>query len=173
MNKNINGFTVVELLVVIVVIGILAGITIISYSQIRINALSSQRASDMEKITKALEMYRVKNGAYPPVTPSTECPGATGGWETSHTCPDSFMTALRPYLGTKTMVDPKNSAANHYAYFRYAAGANGCDTARGAYYVLKIVGPAKDPLISTSLGWKCPSRDWSAEGRWVGGSFVN
>ncbi len=60
-----SGFTIVELLIVIVVIAILAAITIVAYNGIQQRARDSQRKSAVAAIQKALEMYRVDNGGYP------------------------------------------------------------------------------------------------------------
>lgn len=60
-----NGFTIVELLVVIVVIGILATITIVAYSNIQLRARDTVRSSDIGSIQKAIGLYYVDNGFYP------------------------------------------------------------------------------------------------------------
>lgn len=62
-----RGFTLVELLIVIVVIAILAAITIISYRGITQRAYAAevgQAASDWVKI---LTMYKSENGTYPAI----------------------------------------------------------------------------------------------------------
>lgn len=51
-----KGFTIVELLVVIVVIGILASVTIISYSNIRERAIIASLQSDLKNASTILEM---------------------------------------------------------------------------------------------------------------------
>lgn len=60
-----NGFTIVELLVVIVVIAILAAIVIVSYNGIQANARNAQTSSAVESYEKALEVYMQENGSYP------------------------------------------------------------------------------------------------------------
>ncbi len=60
-----KGFTIVELLVVIVVIGILAAITIISYTGIRQKAIASSLQSDLSNSVNRLKMYQVDYGSYP------------------------------------------------------------------------------------------------------------
>jgi general secretion pathway protein G len=70
MNKH--GFTIIELLVVIVVIGILAAITIVSYTGISSRATTTLLQSDLTSAKKQLSLYNVDNGAFPtsPPTPS-------------------------------------------------------------------------------------------------------
>lgn len=60
-----QGFTIVELLIVIVVIGILAAITIVAFTGVQARARDAERASEAQSIYKAIEMYRADNGAYP------------------------------------------------------------------------------------------------------------
>ncbi len=59
-----GGFTIVELLIVIVVIGILAAITIVAYNGVQSRARESSLRSDLTNIAKQLEMYRA-DGDYP------------------------------------------------------------------------------------------------------------
>ncbi len=61
-----RAFTIVELLVVIVVIGILAAITIVSYSGIRLRAVEASVQSDISTARIQLEMFKVDNNdSYP------------------------------------------------------------------------------------------------------------
>lgn len=61
-----SGFTVVELLIVIVVIGILATLTIIAYSGVQDNARRASLQSDVSQSAKKLEEYKFKNAeTYP------------------------------------------------------------------------------------------------------------
>jgi len=74
--KSSEAFTIVELLVVIVVIGILAAITIVSYIGVtsRANAVSAQ--SDLSNISTQLKLYQTIYGSYPTIDPATKCPTA-------------------------------------------------------------------------------------------------
>lgn len=59
------GFTIVELIVVIVVIGILASITYVSYSGITKKARITSLTSDLGNASLSLQKYRAKNGSFP------------------------------------------------------------------------------------------------------------
>ncbi len=64
--KRLNGFTIVELLVVITVIGILAAVTIISYSGIQQNAKTKSVMSDLTNASGTLALYySANNQTYP------------------------------------------------------------------------------------------------------------
>jgi len=59
------GFTIVELLVVIVVISILAAITIVSYAGITLKATAATLQSDLKNASTQLEIDKTINGTYP------------------------------------------------------------------------------------------------------------
>jgi len=63
--KQQKGFTIVELLIVIVVIGILAAITIVAYNGFQQRAKNAQTAQALTAWIKALQLYKVDNGAWP------------------------------------------------------------------------------------------------------------
>ena len=65
LKSNQKGFTIVELLIVIVVIAILAAISIVAYVGIQNNARASERQSDASNIVKVAETYFAQNSAYP------------------------------------------------------------------------------------------------------------
>ncbi len=65
MNKTTSGFTIVELLIVIVVIAILAAITIVSYNGIQTRAYNSKMFSVANQYYKALASYSTVSGSYP------------------------------------------------------------------------------------------------------------
>jgi general secretion pathway protein G len=63
---RMQGFTIVELLIVIVVIGILAGITLNVYAKAQTQAKVSQAKSDLATIKRAMTAYRIDLGELPP-----------------------------------------------------------------------------------------------------------
>jgi type II secretion system protein G len=65
MTRKNPGFTIVELLVVIVVIGILAAITIVSYSGITSRANIASMKAELSSVSKKLGVYYIDNDQYP------------------------------------------------------------------------------------------------------------
>jgi prepilin-type N-terminal cleavage/methylation domain-containing protein len=83
MSKKQTGFTIVELLIVIVVIGILAAITIVAYNGVQARAFNIRVQSDIKNVQKIVEAYNAINGTYPStgglsiVYGDSNCPGGT------------------------------------------------------------------------------------------------
>lgn len=60
-----TGFTVIELIVVIAVIGILAAITIVAYSSIQNNGNEASVKSDLSSFSKKLDIFYGDNARFP------------------------------------------------------------------------------------------------------------
>jgi len=71
-----EAFTIVELLVVIVVIGILAAITIVSYTGISGRATVAVLQSDLTNDSKQIKIYQATYGTYPTTLNGSNCPTA-------------------------------------------------------------------------------------------------
>lgn len=125
-----SGFTLIELLVVIAIIAILAAAIIASTTGAQSQARDSRRASDLDEMRTALEMYYNANNEYPLLgtctsTPDTGCVAVSTGdanWTT-------LQTALASYLSVLP-VDPVNDTAKGLVY---TYGTND----EGSRYVLR------------------------------------
>lgn len=119
--RSLRGFTIVELLVVIVVIGILAAIVIVAYNGVTAKAQYATERQDMSEIRKALEMYYTDNGAYPD---SQNCVNTSGeynyqdnwcGWDQGQG--DSFIPGLVPkYLAKLPTLPQSLPQKDSYVY---------------------------------------------------------
>lgn len=149
-----RGFTLVELLIVIVVIAILAAISVVAYNGIQERGRDAQRISDIQSIVKGLELYKIQNGDYPV---AVGAPGE-GGWELSTAEGGEFLAALRTSgVMSQVGVDPVNNRSDnyYYRYYRYPAGHNGCDATKGTYYVLRVTrgeSSSVSPSMPAQLG---------------------
>lgn len=116
-----NGFTIVELLVVIVVIGILAAITIVSYTGITSKANSSSDKQDASSVLSSALAYYVDNNSTFPTTLTT------AGFNTNNTAKlpsDITMTAGVLTPGS-TIQYQRNATATGICvgYWDYATGS--------------------------------------------------
>ncbi len=92
-----KAFTLVEILIVVIILGILAAIVIPQFSEASDDARLSSMISDLQTVRSQLELYRVEHGIYPD--------GATVPlWKaqlTGKTAKDGTAgTDYGPYLGT-------------------------------------------------------------------------
>lgn len=62
MRKRISGFTIVELLIVIVVIAILAAVTVVAYDGIQQRARATATATSIKQIDKSFRLYAIDQG---------------------------------------------------------------------------------------------------------------
>ncbi len=69
--KSEAGFTLLELLVVLAIIGMLAGVVGLAVNQARVKGRDAKRTGDMRQFITALDQYYIAHGTYPTGTAST------------------------------------------------------------------------------------------------------
>ena len=106
-----EGFTIVELLIVIVVIGILATITIVAYNGVQQRARDSRRQNDARIIKQALESYHADNNGYPNCAGGTQAVGTKGAGTVA-----SCLSLLVPNYLSVVPKDPVNTGIQTYQY---------------------------------------------------------
>ena len=113
-SKN-KGFTLIEMLIVIAVIAILAGVVLTGVSGFQASARDTRRVGDLRGAQNHLELFFNRCGHYP-VDNGTTCGGATDNagivsW-------DDLTTALK----TVTSQVPKDPGPDGYEYGHGEAG---------------------------------------------------
>jgi len=136
-----KGFTLIELLVVISIIGLLSSLAIMGFSISRQKSRDGKRYSDLNALSKAIQIYQIDKGSYP--APETT---GTNSFEYSH-ADDNFLKILldEGYVG-ENIIDPINSdlEEQYYFYGRFDAGEDiggtviPCETSWGQYYILGV-----------------------------------
>lgn len=64
-NRNEKGFTLLELIVVVAILGLLVSIWLVALSQQKAKNRDVERVSDIRSIKQSLEMHNQNNGRYP------------------------------------------------------------------------------------------------------------
>lgn len=63
--KKQKGFTLIEMLIVVAIIGILSALILVGLSQFRLRGRDARRIADLKQVQNALEIYYTRNSAYP------------------------------------------------------------------------------------------------------------
>ncbi|MDP3093948.1 MAG: type II secretion system protein [bacterium] len=129
------GFTLVELLVVIAVIGLLASIVLVSMGSAREKARDARRQADIRQIGTAMELYYSDN--------SEKYLSATGGANTVTAIPNPCSATLC-YL-PDVPNDPQDTAATR----QYTWVANSADLQKYCVYV-KLEAPTASTYVCSS-----------------------
>jgi type II secretion system protein G len=178
-NHHRTGFTIVELLIVIVVIGVLASITIVAYTGVQARAQDASRMAKLKNIQNAIELYYLDNNRYPPIQDGrgweTSCGSQTENW--GH-CDRNKQLAdmLQPYM----TIDPTSlsdatqgnywyhytsqSTDNYQTYgmMVYLAGNGGQND--GGYYPNAFeVGPKPTYCMSKYSGTNANWASWTTQ----------
>lgn len=112
-----QGFTIVELLIVIVVIGILAALVITTFTGIQQRARNTERETDIKAIHGQVEAYYAQNGRYPTLANIND-----SGWRNTDMKGLDAEALKDPRGASQTLV--ATAAQDSYAYDVTPAG---CD----------------------------------------------
>ena len=74
-----HGFTLVEIMVVVVIVGILAAIAIPTFVHFRRNTQNNRFINDVRTFAQAFETYAMKNGRWPPSAAAGAVPTGMSG----------------------------------------------------------------------------------------------
>lgn len=142
-----HGFTIVELLIVIVVIAVLAAISIVAYNGIQERAKVNQQISAFSQYSKAFMMYRAERGEYPYVPasnglnaciyPTTNC---FTPWDSATTTAlrtnISTIITSEPHFNETTIITRNDNVSGTgynglYFFIRYPASLSICPSVNG------------------------------------------
>ena len=135
-----KGFTIVELLIVIVVIAILAAISIVAFTGVQQRGRDSQRASDVSNIAKALTAYTADGNNWP----------ADAGAAT--TALNGYTTANVPTTVTSKLSTSAASSSSSTTYGYARCPATGTQTGAAISYIKE----QDSTTQTTKVGSGCP-----------------
>jgi prepilin-type N-terminal cleavage/methylation domain-containing protein len=179
--KRSEGFTLVELLVVIATIGILAGLLLPVVNRAKASAQRTTCASNLRQINLGLRMYSDDSRDVAPSTPNTT--RSRPLWVLNWT---GYKTLMRGYVGRNDMSSPENrlfacpadtfhfdfltaryvpkglheQTSSDYSSYLFNGGNLNSNTVAGGYYdgiagrtVSSIKNPARTVLVAEEPAW--------------------
>lgn len=127
-NIKSNGFTLIEILIVVGIVGILATIVLSSISSSRAKSRDSNRVAALKQTRIALELYKNDNGFYPKrgsaSTSLSVCPGIPTSHGNASWC--GLVADLAPYKAT--MPGDPLGPQNTYLFYYDADSGDGYNT---------------------------------------------
>ena len=117
--RRTNGFTIVEMAVVIIVIGILAAITAVAYGSVQERARDAQRVSDLAQLKQAMDRWVMTESKLPHES-GAGYNGNGGGWVYASTYPETYENIfLSKGFIKKPLRDPSTPiGSGSYMFYR-------------------------------------------------------
>jgi prepilin-type N-terminal cleavage/methylation domain-containing protein len=129
-----KGFTIVELLIVIVVIGILAALVLNAFGNVQAKARDTQRQTDVRSLATALEVYYNNNGNYPATISLGSGANQLGGVDAGAILAPNNRTVTGVYSAAAGAAAP-TTKANLYCTGSNTPAGIGCTVANtGEFY---------------------------------------
>ena len=165
-----KGFTLIELIVVIAIIGLVSSIVTSQLGESKKQARDAQRMSDLRQIKNALELFYLDHGYYPASDCGWDCNGYRYSWNNGWT---TLQTDLAPYI-KELPRDPLRGTCGPWTdgCYSYAYGNVGRNSNRHQYDLTTQLEYQSSPYRCGSKGYRFyfDNRPWCTA---FGGEYSN
>jgi general secretion pathway protein G len=135
MKRNTRGFTLVEILIVVIILGILAAIVIPQFTNASNDARNNSVSSTLQTIRSQIELFKIQHADTPPA--STALWTVLGG-KTNQT--DTTQVVATGTLGPYVQSTPSNPINNKTTFTTAAAAGYGwLYTTSGSLYTFQAL----------------------------------
>lgn len=167
LKRNSRGFTIVELLIVIVVIAILAAITIVAYNGIQQRARASAVSSALNQANKKLALYQVDYPNQYPADLATV--GINNSSDVTYQYSVNNSTTPATYCVTAT-----NGSTSYMASSTSTTPTSGGCAGHGVGGVAAITNMATNPSFEATMGANTfnAANTWGSGGGASGARFL-
>lgn len=172
------GFTLIEMMVVVAIIGLLASMSVLTFSRQQMNSRNARRAADLKNVQTALENYTTDVGNYP----KNQGSGSVVNWAAdinavgfrtnriggTGAALGNYIYGLAPNYITKLPVDPKfdttstccgyvygvSPSGSEYAFLAYRTPEGSWDSSNAFFDPIRPSGTGEDSWKVSSAGGK-------------------
>lgn len=162
MKKTMSGFTLIEILIVVFIIGIIAGITLVTYNGVQARARNSQTLSAANQWVKILKTYQLRNHRYPELS---TCLGSGYGYGVNNDKGSTGVGQCRQTSASSGIItDPNISVAiakysSNTPNPAFVTAANSdTDWHRGIYYSISGADALFTFVLDSSGASECPHK---------------
>jgi prepilin-type N-terminal cleavage/methylation domain-containing protein len=144
-----KGFTLIELMVVISIIAIMAGVGFVSFTSAQIAGRDGRRKQDIRLLSSALDLYYQQNHRYPTSNAAGDWEKSTSGGRWLKDFGDPNTPTVVAFDGTYIKTQPLDPTNNNILLYLYYSAISysppGCGAAGQYYFLYANLENAKDP----------------------------